>query len=165
MPKVAIEMSEADFLAAQRAFYRTKLLPKLAFWFVLLFVGFVILACVAGFAMSGWQGLRDDLPLVVLAAIWSWIIWSIRWGAPIGSKRYFRQSRHRLATEYEWDEVACTMRGEDMFNRIKWRDIRRWGENRDAIALGLSARTYIPIPKRFLSPEQRESLLQHLGKT
>jgi hypothetical protein len=162
MPKVSLHMTEADFLAGQRAFYRMKLWVKL----MLAAAGaLTVLTMVAGVDIvlrRGAGGVFDLAPLAMVALLWAWYAGRLLLGSPGNARRYFRQSKLSRPLEYEWDEAGLSVRGEDMFQRLKWSDMLRWAETRATIALMITDRSYIPIPKRFFTAEDLEDLRSRL---
>jgi hypothetical protein len=104
----------------------------------------------------------DIIPLIVLTLASIWSAWQFFWGAPLGSRRYFRQSSMREPLTYEWNEDGLRIHNERMSNRLRWDEFLRWAESPDSIVLIMTERTYMPIAKRFFSAADLAELRSQL---
>jgi len=93
----------------------------------------------------------DLAPMALVCAFWFWLGGVYIWGAPFGSRRYFRQSGLRRPLNFNWSAAGLRISGEAMFQEHAWRDVLRWKEDRAAIVVVMTERSFIPIPKRLFS--------------
>jgi hypothetical protein len=155
-----VHMTEADFLASQRCFYKTRHAPKVMLAMAALMALFVVEEVVRTGLTDG-LGLHtflNLLPLALLSLVWLWFGGNYLWGAPMGSRRYFRQTQLHTPLEFDWSSDGFSVRGENMFQRIPWPKVLRWSEDRDSIVIAMTQRSYMPVPKRFFDPADLDEL-------
>jgi len=108
---------------------------------------------------EGAYHLLDAAPLLLASTFWVWLTGRYLWGSPGSARRYYRQSKLRDQMEYTWDDAGFGVTGDKLNSRYDWSDFIRWSEDRAALVIWTTERSYVPLPKHLVS----DALLDDLG--
>jgi hypothetical protein len=164
MARTTITMSEADFLASQRTFYKTRWGPRLILLLGVLATLYTAVQAADALARHAPRHLLDLIPLALVCAVDLWVGGSFLWGTPFGARRYFRQSQMPKPMEFEWDDAGIGVRGATHSHRHAWGDLLRWKEDWSSIVIATTDRSFIPVPKRLFTEEALAELRTRLQK-
>jgi hypothetical protein len=165
LPQIVMQITEADFIASQRAWLKSRPWPRLSFGLGVVLAALSLLLGAIDVAYGHGRETLDFLPFALVAAVWLWVGWSMMWGTPWGARRLYRQSGqfHQPVT-CEWDDEGFRVTGPDVWQRFRWSDFRSWAEDRRTLVLGVTYRSFFPIPKRLASAEALADLRGRLQR-
>jgi YcxB-like protein len=119
---------------------------------------FAVGALVAGIGLLFQSGSATGPPLACFAfsAVMVWV----RVSYPLKLKRYYKQQKLGSQLEVQADAEAIHLQRQDGLaeTRYSWPLFDGWFESGEQFTLFPNQRTFIPVPKRVLAPEQQNEL-------
>lgn len=155
-------MTEADYLDANRDWYRLYLLSRRGLWSLLTMAGVCAAIGATAFLADGKAApdiLYGTFGFALLGGTMMLVMHAIAYlSLPLARRLYRQQKEASLPQHWNWDERGLRIETRMSVTNYEWEDFHHCALGRGAFLLFVNQQLFHVLPLHYLRPDQRQDL-------
>jgi hypothetical protein len=153
-----------DYMQSVRLNYKTHIFTTIFWTLIFLMAIFILLFSLIFQEFSHYSIFAIILFAIIILSIMITLVNNFI-VIPINTKKYFYQDKElQIPFIMEIENETLTLKNEESVSIRKWIDFIKWRKDKNIIMLYISDIKFIMLPKRMLTQEQQENIINILNK-